>query len=93
LALSLALAPATANGAETLAQRVLKEDAKYLAVKELKPIDTAPKIETGEEEGGANAKNALDRAGSDQGDSQLLGRQKRAGPGNPRPVVTVLADG
>ncbi len=46
LALSLALAPATANGAETLAQRVLKADAKYLAVKELKPIDTAPKIET-----------------------------------------------
>lgn len=51
LALSLALAPAAANGAETLAQTVLKADAKYLAVKELKPIDTAPKIETGEEEG------------------------------------------
>jgi hypothetical protein len=51
LALSLALAPAAANGAETLAQTVLKADAKYLAVKGLKPIDTAPKIETGEEEG------------------------------------------
>jgi hypothetical protein len=51
-ALGLALAPAAANGAETLAQALREADAKYLAVKALKPIDTAPKIATGEEEEG-----------------------------------------
>jgi hypothetical protein len=50
-AFGLALAPAAANGAETLAQALREADAKYLAVKALKPIDTAPKIATGEEEG------------------------------------------
>ena len=93
LALGLALAPAAADGAETLAQAVREADAKYLAVKALKPIDTAPKIAIGEEEGEATPKTREIAQGPIRAILSYVEVKNEQGEVTRAPVVTVLADG
>jgi hypothetical protein len=93
LSLCLALHSGGATAAPSLAEAINQADAKYLAVPDVTPVDTAPKIEAGGGEENATPTAQEISQGAVKAALSYVEDQSAEGDVTRTPVVTIFAGG